>query len=133
MEFMGTNKSESFCVGSAKRVNLDYVCTGKTRCSFTGHIMPVCLAVQESCDHFLVTCGLANQVWTQLCLWINIPAQFTLWTVAELVKHVIKAGTSEKTKRVLNLVAMGIFWRLWMARNDRVFNSKPALIVAVVA
>ncbi|XP_022041102.1 uncharacterized protein LOC110943677 [Helianthus annuus] len=92
---------------------------------------PACSAAMECSDHLLVSCGLANHVWTHICLWLRIPMYTSLESVAEVVNYITAAGTSERHKRLMNLVATTTLWRIWSARNDRVFNNKPIQMEAV--
>ena len=95
---------------------------------------PWCLNELESVMHCFVTCSHSKQVWNLLEIphqsWSRTSSPFWKWWI-ELVDS-LKA--TQDRQDILALFAFGI-WRLWLARNEKVFEGKdcPAQDIYAIA
>jgi hypothetical protein len=85
-------------------------------CSFCG-------VYREGADHILVGCHLAKDVWDWLWRWCGIPNN-SVDSIVELLEFVNGWGSSSKRRVMLTAICYGALWRLWLARNERVFQNR---------
>ncbi|XP_022003580.1 uncharacterized protein LOC110900800 [Helianthus annuus] len=81
---------------------------------------------------FLPGCFMAMGVWNEISTWCKIPRPF-VFHVNDLVHLHEHSGVSGVKKTILHGIIIIICWRLWRARNDKVFNSKDPNVVELVA
>ncbi|XP_035835702.1 uncharacterized protein LOC118483978 [Helianthus annuus] len=91
-----------------------------------------CEAYEETIEHVLTGCVMAVGVWNAISVWCNIPRPF-VFHVKDLVDLHDHSGVVGVKKMILHGIIIIACWRLWRARNDKVFNSKVSNVVDMVA
>jgi len=112
-------------------MNLDKrgVMVGGVECS-------MCFNEVESTDHLLIRCPFAVKVWKRIGVWCG-------WSVAQVdfirekIDHANNINGSEKVKDIASMIIMATTWyiwlaRIWLARNDLIFNSRALSVDGVV-
>lgn len=74
----------------------------------------------ETVDHILVSCPIASKVRDWICNWCGISLDSPTSTRG-ILDFVSKWGRCPKKRNVLTMIAYGLFWSLWRARNDKSF------------
>ena len=82
-----------------------------------------CNIDSETADHILVSCPIARSVWGDVWRWCGVadPVQST---VKGVIDFAASWGRCPKSSNMLSVICHGVFWNLWKARNDRVFNQR---------
>lgn len=94
---------------------------GPSRC-------PLCMTKEETTDHLLLTCPYAKEVW-DIVVKLG-PDKFTLpFTASDLLSNwVNRSPFSMRQKDLLKTSWMWlpkfVMWKIWMERNNRLFNEK---------
>ncbi|KAJ0615775.1 putative reverse transcriptase zinc-binding domain-containing protein [Helianthus annuus] len=91
-----------------------------------------CDAYDESIEHVLTGCFMAMGVWNEISTWCKIPRPFVFY-VNDLVHLHEHSGVSGVKKTIFHGIIIITCWRLWRARNDKLFNSKDPNVVELVA
>ncbi|XP_076948386.1 uncharacterized protein LOC143620614 [Bidens hawaiensis] len=81
----------------------------------------------ETADHLFTHCAFAAIVWEHISRWCKIPHifSFSVKNLLELHKTV-KLG--EKEKEVFHGLVIVACWRIWKARNEKVYEGKEVKI-----
>ncbi|KAJ9540046.1 hypothetical protein OSB04_026552 [Centaurea solstitialis] len=99
----------------------------------TGEFMlcPLCEAVDESVDHLFYSCLVVKEIWKWLASWCKIElGQYTSLDLA--IAGFLEGVNSKKQLRFLEAAIGSMFWSIWKARNNLVFNNQHFLVAAVV-
>ncbi|XP_021980118.1 uncharacterized protein LOC110876247 [Helianthus annuus] len=92
----------------------------------------LCRIEEESVDHVFTGCGLAIGTWQGIASWVKIPPIF-LFSVKDIVEVVKGTGWSSRKKELLYGIFIVTCWRIWKARNERIFVQKTRSAVELVA
>ncbi|MFS7938639.1 putative reverse transcriptase zinc-binding domain-containing protein [Helianthus anomalus] len=95
-------------------------------------LCPRCGYVVETTDHLFTDCLLAKNVWWQVCVWMMIPLPPNTNSLNDFMVALIKNPGDKRWKKLVNLVAQAIVWRLWNTRNAKIFEGKNTSIQATV-
>ncbi|KAJ0605054.1 hypothetical protein HanHA300_Chr02g0058651 [Helianthus annuus] len=75
---------------------------------------------------------MAMGVWNEISTWCKIPRPFVFY-VNDLVHLLEHSGVSGVKKTIFHGIIIITCWRLWRARNDKLFNRKDPNVVELVA
>ncbi|XP_021986732.1 uncharacterized protein LOC110883232 [Helianthus annuus] len=98
---------------------------GEVSCGF-------CMLEKENVDHMFTACGMAAGLWQGIASWVKLPPIF-LFSVKDIVEVVEGSRWSKNKKELLYGILIVACWRLWKARNERVFAQKNRNAVELVA
>ncbi|KAJ0445514.1 hypothetical protein HanIR_Chr16g0843791 [Helianthus annuus] len=68
-------------------------------------------------------------IWWNIFVWVRIPLPDNINSVASLLDVINKAPGSKKWKKLVNTVMKATFWRIWYARNQKVFEGKVIRVI----
>ena len=91
-----------------------------------------CQFYDESIEHLLTGCATVTGVWDKIASWCGIPRPF-LFHVKDVVLIHEQSGISGIKKEVLHGIIIITSWRLWRARNEKIFNGLDTNVVKLVA
>jgi hypothetical protein len=95
----------------------------------------LCKCQPETARHILFECRYSKRVWQQAASWLSCPSLLNdLGSGRETVLHYWHAITGSPTAHPqgLKTAVTLITWELWKERNDRIFNNKASMPMAVV-
>ncbi|KAJ0544992.1 putative RNA-directed DNA polymerase transcription factor SBP family [Helianthus annuus] len=78
----------------------------------------------ESPDHIFVSCLFARCIWWNIFRWIKVPMPPECTSLGDLLESLHNTPGSQKWKRIVHMVALASIWRIWIARNKKVFDGK---------
>lgn len=104
-----------------KRRSID---VGDSSCSFCGE-------AEESSSHIFTGCQLASEVWQAISVWCKIPPLFAFET-SDLLEASKYAIGSRLKKEVLHGLVIITCWRLWKARNEKLFEGRDIKATEIV-
>ncbi|XP_076949911.1 uncharacterized protein LOC143622733 [Bidens hawaiensis] len=86
-------------------------------------VCPLCEMSGETADHIMTGCGVSSVVWDHISRWCKFPPifGFTVRDLLELYK-IINVVTIKK--EALHGIIIIACWRIWKARNEKVFEGK---------
>ncbi|KAJ0433652.1 putative RNA-directed DNA polymerase [Helianthus annuus] len=86
----------------------------------------------ETAEHIFTGCFFSSAVWQAISTWCRLPVLYVcdLKDLTEIYKN-MRLGSATK-EMVQGLMIIGC-WRIWKARNDRIFNDKKTKIAEVIA
>ncbi|XP_022042159.1 uncharacterized protein LOC110944824 [Helianthus annuus] len=86
----------------------------------------------ETAEHLFTSCIFSTRVWQAIAKWCRFPFLYVcdLKDLMNIYKN-MRLNTAKKDM-VQGLLIIGC-WRIWKARNDRIFNNKITKIDEVVA
>lgn len=93
---------------------------------------PWCEAYEESIEHLITGCVVAHGVWDKISLWCRIPRAIVFHVKDVVLLHDQDRGSATR-KAVLHGIVVITCWRLWKARNEKVFNGVDPNVVTLVA
>ncbi|KAJ0790592.1 putative 7-deoxyloganetin glucosyltransferase [Helianthus annuus] len=98
---------------------------GDGLCSF-------CEEFEETVDHIFTACLVATGVWNAIARWVGLP-QFYFFSVADILHMEYTSSWSKEKKMALHGVLVISCWRIWRARNERIFKNERRTAVDIVA
>ncbi|KAF5803272.1 hypothetical protein HanXRQr2_Chr06g0269351 [Helianthus annuus] len=78
----------------------------------------------EDTNHLFIKCLVARCIWWQLSVWMRISIPTDSHSVTERLAFFTNQLGSKRWKKVVLAVVMAAFWRIWICRNDKLFNGK---------
>lgn len=92
----------------------------------------LCAGSEETVDHLVAECQFSNGVWSGIARWCRIPPIF-LFSAKDI--HVVAehSGYSKSKKDIIHGILVITLWRIWKARNEKVFRDTNVSIVQVIA
>ncbi|KAD3069316.1 hypothetical protein E3N88_37196 [Mikania micrantha] len=86
-------------------------------------LCPSCGMAEETVDHMFAKCVVAKTIWWQICRWVKIPIPISFASVGKMLDFAKENGGEGNMKKVINLIFHATIWRIWLARNDKVFKG----------
>ncbi|XP_076957043.1 uncharacterized protein LOC143632395 [Bidens hawaiensis] len=90
-----------------------------------------CGEVEEIVEHVMVSCGLAQYMWSVLAQWCKMPTPFLFSFRDVLELHKFSRFEKEKAD-VLHAVCPIAAWCLWKKRNALVYKGIPTYVAGLV-
>lgn len=90
-----------------------------------------CESNEETIEHILTGCGISAGIWNALSRWCRIPGMF-VFHVHDLMEMHEHCGASGNKKMVLHGIIIIACWRMWRARNEKIFSNKDPNVVEMV-
>ncbi|XP_022041986.1 uncharacterized protein LOC110944640 [Helianthus annuus] len=78
----------------------------------------------EDTNHVFVNCIWARIVWWQIVVWMRIPPPINLGSLKEVVDVLTGNIGSARWRRIVYTVILATVWRIWNARNLKVFEGQ---------
>ncbi|KAJ0470183.1 putative reverse transcriptase zinc-binding domain-containing protein [Helianthus annuus] len=91
------------------------VCAGDVMCS-------LCDADEETAVHLFTACRFSYGVWCGIASWLHIPPIF-LFDVYDMQLYINQLECPREKKELLYGIFMITCWRIWKARNEKVFKN----------
>ncbi|KAF5812605.1 putative reverse transcriptase zinc-binding domain-containing protein [Helianthus annuus] len=82
-----------------------------------------CEDKEETTDHILTGCNFSAGVWHSISTWFRIPKVFVFSIVDLVVLHKLCAASGHR-KMLLQGIFVIASWRIWRARNEKVFRAR---------
>ncbi|KAJ0535304.1 putative reverse transcriptase zinc-binding domain-containing protein [Helianthus annuus] len=103
-----------------RNINID-----STHCIF-------CEDMDETTDRLFTGCAFSNGVWQGISEWCNVPSiyAFKIQDLLELHKQI---PGSDIKRNIFKGVIIVTCWRIWKARNEKLFANKICNVVEVVS
>ncbi|XP_035831959.1 uncharacterized protein LOC118481001 [Helianthus annuus] len=95
------------------------------------HLCVWCESNEETVEHILTGCSISAGIWNGISRWCRIPGMF-VFHVNDLVKMHEHCAMSGNKKMVIHGIIIIACWRLWTARNEKVFSSKDPNVVEML-
>ncbi|XP_076931992.1 uncharacterized protein LOC143597359 [Bidens hawaiensis] len=92
---------------------------------------PTCGDMDETVEHFFVSCGVAQLVWQAVSSWCKIPSILAL-NIHDLLDWYKLTNFPKRKAKMFHAICLGSIWCFWNARNDKVFNGKPIMVESIV-
>ncbi|TVU33383.1 hypothetical protein EJB05_25197, partial [Eragrostis curvula] len=92
----------------------------------------LCDQESETCDHLLVTCPFAREVWWQALSWAKCSCQFGNASTLQDWWEQSEGHQPETRRKGFNTLFMLTAWSIWKERNARVFEGKISTSSQVV-
>ncbi|XP_022019589.1 uncharacterized protein LOC110919632 [Helianthus annuus] len=110
-----------------------------TRCALrrrnisTGHSCCVfCEDVDVTADHLFTVCRFADGVWNGIVSWCRLPPMI-MFSVDDIPKIVDQMGGSKSRRSIVYGIFIITCWRIWKARNEKVFFNITRSVSHVVS
>ncbi|KAJ0805638.1 putative RNA-directed DNA polymerase [Helianthus annuus] len=86
----------------------------------------------ETVDHLFTACSVSCGVWSVVSNWCKVPQifAFTFKDLLELGSNI--SGSIAKKKAFYGVVII-VCWRIWKARNDKIFSNKSTKVMDMVS
>ncbi|KAL9997683.1 putative reverse transcriptase zinc-binding domain-containing protein [Helianthus debilis subsp. tardiflorus] len=91
-----------------------------------------CDCIEESLEHILTGCVISVGMWNGLSNWFRIPDTYA-FQVQDLVNMHELCGASGNKKEIIYGLVILACWRLWKARNEKIFNGKKSHVVELIS
>lgn len=98
---------------------------GPSRC-------PNCKTAEESIQHLFISCPFAASCWNNI-----VPSAPSTWNPQHSIEEALnnwrknypwKPTKQNPTRRIWNATPFALLWRIWIARNNRIFRDKATTI-----
>ncbi|XP_021991990.1 uncharacterized protein LOC110888791 [Helianthus annuus] len=94
---------------------------------------PFCNNAVESVNHLLVSCDLAQQIWTVIFQWTKLSLPRYTLSVVQLLELILSHKCNKIKKRSLYVVVAATCWKIWLTRNDIIFKQKSTSVSKMIA
>ena len=84
----------------------------------------LCRKDNESIDHLLIHCQVANGLWAQLRREAGVLGALPEKCKGLLMDEVIGFGSNKMARVMWRAMVMSLMWSLWLERNARIFSAK---------
>ncbi|KAJ0434371.1 putative reverse transcriptase zinc-binding domain-containing protein [Helianthus annuus] len=91
-----------------------------------------CGEVEETVEHLFTACRLMAGVWNSISNWCNIAGLF-VFCIRDILQVVDYLQISEVKKEAVFGILILTCWRVWKARNDKIFSNIDTDVVKIVA
>ncbi|MFS8016822.1 putative reverse transcriptase zinc-binding domain-containing protein [Helianthus anomalus] len=91
-----------------------------------------CVDQEETVDHLFTGCIVATGVWNVIARWVELP-QFFFFSVKDIMQEYEGSKWSVMKKAAFHGVMVITCWRIWKARNDKIFREVDRSVVDIVA
>ncbi|XP_035841256.1 uncharacterized protein LOC110918839 [Helianthus annuus] len=92
----------------------------------------LCGEVEESVDHLFSGCRFASGMWDAIASWCNIP-RFYVFSLSDVLLVLNDLPYTAKKKDIMYGIIIIACWRIWKARNDKIFNGSVSSVTLLVA
>jgi len=90
-----------------------------------------CAMEIESSNHLFLHCSLASNIWLKFMWWFN----FNFITPPNLFGHwkcLVRGSMNKEIRKGLSLIWHAAIWKIWQARNDRIFINTTKGVKEIV-
>ncbi|XP_021996043.1 uncharacterized protein LOC110893235 [Helianthus annuus] len=87
---------------------------------------------EESADHLFAKCLTARSVWWNIFSWLKVPWPSNVDSLKDLLEVFYNSPGSKVWKRLAHMVAVDTVWRIWNARNRKVFEGDGISVRKIV-
>ncbi|KAF5812258.1 putative reverse transcriptase zinc-binding domain-containing protein [Helianthus annuus] len=85
---------------------------------------PRCGLQDEDSDHIFVTCLWARSIWWNMLVWMRINFPADIISLEEFVSYLHNQPGGKRWKKIVYTVTLATVWRIWKARNEKVFEDR---------
>ncbi|MFS8015180.1 hypothetical protein Hanom_Chr15g01353331 [Helianthus anomalus] len=75
---------------------------------------------------------MVKAVWWHVFNWLKIPWNMEVTNFNDLMEGIAKIKGSNSWKQVIELICYVVVWRIWKARNDKIFEGIPFRVLNIV-
>ncbi|KAJ0599187.1 putative RNA-directed DNA polymerase [Helianthus annuus] len=93
---------------------------------------PRCGLANEDSDHIFINCLWAKSIWWNVLSWVRIQFPVHCDTIAEFMSYVNQVPGGKVWKKLIRTIVMASVWRIWSARNSKIFEDKFIPIMKTV-
>ena len=84
-------------------------------------LCPSCGNGIETNFHVISECHVAKKVWNSICKWLDLDLPIHLPPV-DFINYVGTMNKKKVVKDIVTTIIYAVWWELWKARNDSIFN-----------
>ncbi|XP_022027805.1 uncharacterized protein LOC110929017 [Helianthus annuus] len=84
----------------------------------------VCDSEEETPDHVLVKCRVAENVWEQVSRWVKMDTASKPATLAEVFSSLNDFNWPKAKKKAVHAIFLLTTWVIWKNRNEKIFRSR---------
>lgn len=92
----------------------------------------LCGESEETVDHLFSGCKIIGLIWEAVALWCNIP-RFFVFSLSDVLHMMDGLPFKAKKKEIVYGILIVACWRLWKARNDKIFNGTDLNVPHLIA
>ncbi|KAM0016914.1 putative reverse transcriptase zinc-binding domain-containing protein [Helianthus debilis subsp. tardiflorus] len=90
----------------------------------------LCEDGEETVEHLFSACGVSTKAWEGIARWCGIPS--FIFSLADLMELHKLETLSNPLKEIIKGVVIIFCWRVWKARNEKIFEHKNFSIAEIV-
>ncbi|XP_022028862.1 uncharacterized protein LOC110929969 [Helianthus annuus] len=90
------------------------------------------IPVEETTGHLFTVCRVMSGVWFSIASWCNI-APFFVFSIKDILQVIDYMSASDPKKEIVYGILVLTCWRVWKARNDKVFSDIDTDVVKIVS
>ncbi|XP_035845911.1 uncharacterized protein LOC118492187 [Helianthus annuus] len=90
-----------------------------------------CEDMEEITEHLFTVCALTSGVWQGIAEWCNVPSIFA-FDIHDLIELYKRIPGSDLKRKVFQGIVIITCWRIWKARNEKVFSNTSTTVVSIV-
>ncbi|KAJ0508909.1 putative RNA-directed DNA polymerase [Helianthus annuus] len=87
-------------------------------------ICATCGFEEETIDHLFAKCLTARSIWWNVFSWLKIPWPPFLDSLKEILEVLQNSPGAKTWKRLVHMIAVATVWRIWIVRNNTVFEGE---------
>jgi hypothetical protein len=91
-----------------------------------------CQSAVEDNKHLLLGCIWAKAIWWHILRWLRIPPSHIPDDVSDLGSFHKGLIGSKKWKQLVQVVVFATCWKLWLARNEKLFKGSSPSVMSLV-
>ncbi|XP_022032865.1 uncharacterized protein LOC110933975 [Helianthus annuus] len=93
---------------------------------------PRCGIYDEDPSHIFVNCLWAKSIWWNILSWLRVSFPLNITNLSDLIGYIKDRSGAALWKKTVYTVILATVWRIWLARNDKVFEDNFIPIAKLV-
>jgi hypothetical protein len=94
-------------------------------------LCPFCNQIPESVDHIFLSCSFAAQIWSSICVWLQL-VSLPYVSMLDLMGAMRNLGGRKGKKNPGLAIWLGVIWFIWRARNALVFSNTTGDLLQIM-
>ncbi|KAJ0842900.1 putative reverse transcriptase zinc-binding domain-containing protein [Helianthus annuus] len=86
-------------------------------------VCPRCGISEEDANHIFANCLWTRSLWWNIFVWMKLKPPDSFNSLKDIIEDLMKCPGSKTWRRLVYTIATATTWRIWIARNSKIFDD----------